>query len=163
MTKHLKGCTLYQKSGRRSDTESTSSSNRQSVMELLNSKESDPNQVMSRDRLKERVLRIIVSGNLPLSFADNTELRALLKDAYPDCSPPNRKSAHEYLQSRSDATVADIKAKLAANESKVNLVLDGWTTRSNLSFLGTSPFSVTGYRCLLLIISLHPVTSRYVM
>ena len=124
MTKHLKGCTLYQKSGRRSDTESTSSSNRQSVMELLNSKESDPNQVMSRDRLKERVLRIIVSGNLPLSFADNTELRALLKDAYPDCSPPNRKSAHEYLQSRSDATVADIKAKLVTNESKVNLVLN---------------------------------------
>ena len=160
MTKHLKGCTLYQKSVRRSDTESTSSSNRQSVMELLNSKESDPNQVMSRDRLKDRVLRIIVSGNLPLSFADNTELRALLKDAYPDCSPPNRKSAQEYLQSRSDATVADIKAKLAANESKVNLVLDCWTSRSNLSFLGTSPFSVTGYRCLSLIISLYPVTSR---
>lgn len=155
--KHLKGCIPYQKSGRPSNNEPTSSSNHQSVIELLNSKESDSNQVMSRDRLKERVLRIIVSGNLPLSFADNIELRALLKDTYPDYSPHNWKSAHEYLQSRSDATVADIKAKLVANEFKVNLVLDAWTTRSNLSFLGTFPFSVAGYHCVLLIISLHPV------
>ena len=66
-------------------------------MELLNSKESNSNQVMNRDRLKERVLRIIVSGNLPLSFADNTELRALLHDAYLDYLLSNRKSVHEYL------------------------------------------------------------------
>lgn len=173
MTKHLKGCNIYQKSGRLNDSESTSSStsssNGQSVVELLNPKESDPNQVMSRDRLKERVLRIIVSGNLPFSFADNADLRTLLKDAYPDCPLPNRKSTHEYLQSRSDAALRDIKAKLAANESKVNLVLDAWTSRSNLSFLGTSLFIVTGYCCLLLLslcsryIPLHYVTGFYLL
>jgi hypothetical protein len=99
---------------------------------------SEPLAVMSRDLLKERVLRIVVSGNLPFSFVDNVELRALLKDAYPDCPLPNRKAAREYLQSRADAAVSRIQAKLAANDSKVSLVLDAWTSRSNLSFLGIS-------------------------
>ena len=163
MTKHLKGCTRYQKSGRLSDTESASFFNCQSVMKLLNSKKSNSNHVMKRDCLKEKVLRIIVLSNMSLFFADNTELWALLKNAYSNCSLPNRKSAHEYLQLRFYATVADIKAKLVANESKINLVLNAWTTRSNLSFLDTSLFSVTEYRCLLLIIFSHPVTFRYVM
>jgi len=88
MRKHLKGCTPYQKSAATSDSPT--------LLDILNS---DRSQVMSRDRLKEKVLRIIVSGNLPFAFADNVEFQSLLKDAYPDCSAPTRKTAKEYLQS----------------------------------------------------------------
>ena len=141
MTKHLKGCTPYQKSARSRNDEGTSSDG-QTLLELLNPDSFNKNQVMSCDRLKEAVLRIIVSGNLPFSFADNAELQSLLKDAYPDSQPPNRKSARDYLQSRAEATREDLKAKLAANDSKVSLVLDAWTTKSSLSFLGTTPPSM---------------------
>ena len=136
MRKHLKGCTPYQKSATTSDSPT--------LLDFLNS---DRSQVMSRDRLKEKVLRVIVSGNLPFAFADNVEFQSLLKDAYPDCPAPTRKSAKDYLQSRADGTREDLKAKLAINDSKVSLVLDAWTTRSSHSFLGTvSPLrlAVTG-------------------
>jgi hypothetical protein len=103
---------------------------------------SSQKQVMNRDRLKETVLRVIASANLPFSFADNLEFQTLLREAYPSCQPPNRKSARDYLQSVVDRTKADLKAKLAANDSKISLVLDAWTTRSSLSFLGNlSPLS----------------------
>jgi hypothetical protein len=90
MMKHLKGCTPYQKSSRSRNDEGISSDG-QTLLELLNPDAFNKNQVMSCDRLKEAVLRIIISGNLPFSFADNAELQSLLKDAYPDSPPPNRK------------------------------------------------------------------------
>ena len=138
MTKHLKGCKPYGKSTR--GNQATTST---TISELLNGLEFV--QVMSQNRLKERVLRIIVSGNLPFSFADNVELRALLKDAYLDCPLLNRKVVRDYLKSWADEAVSMVKAKLAANESKVSLVLDAWTSRSNLSFLSISPSCVTGH------------------
>jgi hypothetical protein len=141
MSKHLKGCSPYQKSARK-DQATTSNT----LPDLFNGNGSDTIAVMSRDRLKEAVLRIIVSGNLPFAFADNPEFRKLLHDAYPDALLPNRKSVREYLASRAETSVQDVKARLAANDSKVSIVLDAWTNRSNLSFLGTSPFlRVTGY------------------
>lgn len=136
MRKHLRGCTPYQKKATSSDNPT--------LLELFNS---DRSPVMSGDRLKEKVLRVIVSGNLPFAFADNVEFQSLLKDAYPNCPAPTRKSAKDYLQSRADGTREDLKAKLAVNDSKVSLVLDAWTSRSSHSFLGTLsafPLAVTG-------------------
>jgi len=128
MKKHLRGCTPYQKSVR------NMSSDNQTLSDLFGSQH---NQLMNRDRLKETVLRIIISGNLPFSFVDSLEFQALLQEAYPSCPPLNWKSARDYLQSVVDRTKEDLKAKLAANDSKISLVLDAWTTRSSLSFLGT--------------------------
>jgi hypothetical protein len=131
MRKHLKGCFPYRQLFRNMDN--------QTLPDLFGSSQK---QVMNRDRLKETVLRVIVSANLPFSFADNLEFQTLLQEAYPSCQPPNRKSARDYLQSVVDRTKEDLKAKLAANDSKISLVLDAWTTRSSLSFLGNlSPLS----------------------
>jgi hypothetical protein len=94
--------------------------------------------VTSRDGVKERVLRIIISGNLPFSFADNIELLELLKDAYPDLPPPNRKAIVELLKSKATLSRHEMKVRLAALDSKVSLALDIWTTRTNLAFLGMS-------------------------
>jgi hypothetical protein len=98
-------------------------------------------QVITKDRLKEKVLRIIVAGNLPFSFAEQPEFQQLLTDAYPDCNPlPNRKTMTEYLKSKATATKLDLKDRLVKNTSKVSLALDVWTTRTNLAFLGTFLF-----------------------
>jgi hypothetical protein len=98
-------------------------------------------QIMTKDRLKEKVLRIIIAGNLPFSFAEQPEFQELLRDAYPDCLPlPNRKTMTEYLKSKATVTKLDLKDRLAKNTSKVSLALDVWTTRTNLAFLGTILF-----------------------
>jgi len=143
MRKHLKGCFPYRQLFRNMDN--------QTLQDLFGSSQKQK-QIMNRDRLKETVLWVIVSGNLPFSFADNLEFQTLLREAYPSCQPPNRKSARDYLQSVVDRTTEDLKAKLATNDSKISLVLDAWTTRSSLSFLGNlsplSLFAVTGWCCL---------------
>ena len=139
MTKHLKGCKLYSKSIHNNQVTTSAT-----ITDLFDRLES--NLVMSWDHLKEKVLRIIVSGNLLFLFENNVELHALLKDAYLNCPLPTRKTARDYLQSQIDATILMVKAKLTANDFKVSLVLDTWTTRSNLSFLSTSPFCVIGHR-----------------
>jgi len=95
---------------------------------------------MTRDRVKEKVLRIIIAGNLPFSFAENGELVDLLKDAYPDCPPPSRKAIVDYLKSKATLTRLEMKEKLAQLDSKVSIALDIWTTRTNVAFLGNSPF-----------------------
>jgi len=130
MKKRLRGCTPYQKSIQNISLDI------QTLPDLFGSQH---NQLMNRDRLKETVLRIIISGNLPFSFIDNLEFQALLQEAHSSSPPPNRKSAQDYLQSVVDRTKEDLKAKLVANDSKISLVLDAWTTRSSLSFLGTLP------------------------
>jgi hypothetical protein len=97
-------------------------------------------EVMTRERLKEKVLRIIVSGNLPFAFVENAEFQSLCADAYPDCIPlPNRRTMRDYLKAKAEESKAQLKERLRNNDSKVNLVLDVWTTRSNLAFLGNYP------------------------
>src|SRR5436190_11794115 len=105
-------------------------------------------EVMMMDRLKEKVLRIIIYINLPFSHADNPEFVELLKDAYPDCSPPSRKAIVEYLKSKATLTKLELKELLSQLDSKVSLALDAWTTRNNLAFLGMLFFNqcVTGNR-----------------
>ena len=65
-----------------------------------------------------------MSGNLPFLFVNNVKLRALLKDAYLNCSLPTQKTARDYLQSQADVAILMVKAKLTANDSKVSLILN---------------------------------------
>ena len=93
--------------------------------------------VMTCDRVKEKVLRIIIAGNLPFSIAEPGEFVDLLNDAYPDCPPPTRKAIMDHLKAKAMLTKLKLKESLAKNDSKISLALDVWTTRTNLSFLGT--------------------------
>ena len=94
--------------------------------------------IANRDRLKERVLRIIISGNLPFNFAENGEFIDLLNDPYPDCPAPTRKTVVDYLYSKSTLTKLELRDLLGKLDSKVSLALDVWVTCTNLAFLGTS-------------------------
>jgi hypothetical protein len=79
---------------------------------------------MNSERLKEVVLRIIIAGNLPFSFAELPEFISLLHDAYPDCTPANRKTMTAYLKAKAVLTKLELKEKLGRNQSKVSLALD---------------------------------------
>jgi hypothetical protein len=93
--------------------------------------------VMTSAILKEKLLRIIISGNLPFSFVGNNELHTVLKQAYPDCMILTRKTLVDYLSVKARVTQLELKKELMANDSKVCLALDAWSTRGNYSFLGT--------------------------
>ena len=69
--------------------------------------------MMTRDCVKEKVLRIIIVDNLPFSFMENGELIELLKDVYLDCPPPSRKAIVDYLKSKATLTRLEMKEKLA--------------------------------------------------
>jgi hypothetical protein len=94
--------------------------------------------VMTSEILKEQLLRIIISGNLPFSFVGNKELQSVLKQAYPDCAIPTRQTLVDYLSAKTNLTQLELKKELSDNDSKVSLALDVWSTRTNFAFLGTS-------------------------
>ena len=103
------------------------------------------NGIMNSDRLCDQVLRIVISGNLSFSQAENPELVALLKNAYSTCNIPNRHSIAARLKKVVKEEQQRLKSVLMDNDSKISLALDAWTARgSRTAFLGmTLPF-VTG-------------------
>jgi hypothetical protein len=103
------------------------------------------NGLMNSERLCDQVLRIVISGNLSFSQAENPELIALLKNAYPACNIPNRHSIAARLKTVTKEEQQRLKLALKENDSKVSLALDAWTARgSRASFLGMTPPIVTG-------------------
>jgi hypothetical protein len=95
--------------------------------------------IMTTSRLQEQVLRIVIAGNLSFYFAENEEFKVLLKDAYPDCSPPTRKGLVDLLVVKADearAAIADIVQQL---DSKIHLAIDCWTSRMNIGYMSMTP------------------------
>jgi len=143
MTRHLMHCSQYKAHLRREagyDGNATSHQGMEMIDDLMGWSSACDSQVMSHDRLKEKVLRIIISGNLSFSFAENPEFVDLLNDAFPDCPAPTRKTVVDYLRSKATLTKAELAELLAKPDSHVSLALDIWVTRTGLAFLGvTSP------------------------
>jgi hypothetical protein len=98
--------------------------------------------VMTSDKLCEQVLRIILAGNLSFSQAENVELVALLRNAYPNVNIPNRRSVTNKLNEQTMMAKEKLKDRLATVESKISLAIDVWSTRTNYSFLGMFPCNV---------------------
>lgn len=96
--------------------------------------------VMTNDRLCERVLRVIVAGNLSFSQAENPELRSLLAEGFPDCDLPSRRAIADRLKSEAKLARSTLKDRLAEVDSKVSLALDAWHSKvGNMEFLGMHP------------------------
>jgi hypothetical protein len=94
---------------------------------------------MTQRKLCEQVLRIITAGNLSFSQAENPELLALERHAYPNVDPPNRRSVAKRLKDCAFEERMKLKDQLERIDSKVSLALDAWTTRNNAAFLGIPP------------------------
>jgi len=165
MRRHLRKCPQHAAALRRKRADQADQSSDQQLFNdffNIGSTSSNRHEVMTHERLKEKVLRIIVSGNLPFAFVENTEFQGLCADAYPDCIPlPNRRSMRDYLKAKAEESKSQLKERLMNNDSKVNLVLDIWTTRSNLAFLGIPSHLVVG--CLLFSFAgdCFPLLARY--
>jgi len=141
MTRHLLHCEDYKEHMRKLagyDGNPASSPGMNLIDDLMGWSSARDRQVMSRDRLKERILRIIIAGNLSFSLAENPEFIDLLNDAYPDCPIPTRKTVVDYLHAKATLTKAELRELLAKLDSRVSLALDIWVTRTGLAFLGTT-------------------------
>lgn len=99
---------------------------------------------MTSEKLCEQVLRIIAAGNLSFSFAENPEFVALLQQAYPACRPPTRRAVMEKLKQNVRIEMKNLKEDLSANDSKVSLALDNWSSSNNIAFMG-SPLTLIIY------------------
>jgi hypothetical protein len=94
---------------------------------------------MSNDRLKDHVLRIIIAGDLPFSFAENPEFMRFVKISYPNLDPPTRETVTQHLSKQASLAKDNLKDYFRTFDGKVSLALDGWNSRANKDFLGTSP------------------------
>lgn len=141
MTRHLLHCQQYKDLLRRMagyEGDAYSSMGLKLIDDLMGWSSARDREVMSKDRLKEKVLRIIIVGNLSFSFADNPEFVDLLNDAYPDMPAPARKTVVDFLHAKATLTKAELRELLSKLDSKVSLALDVWVTRTGLAFLGTT-------------------------
>jgi len=91
---------------------------------------------MTSERLREILLRILVSANLPFAFVENEEFRKMLHEAFPNCQIPRPQTMPDLLSASALYAASELRQELAANESNVSLAMDVWTTRNNLAFLG---------------------------
>jgi len=92
---------------------------------------------MTSERLRDMLLRILVSANLPFAFVENEEFRKMLGEAFPNCQIPRRQIMPDLLSASAIRAASELRQELVANESRVSLAMDVWTTRNNLAFLGT--------------------------
>ena len=92
---------------------------------------------MTSERLREMLLRILVSANLPFSFVENEEFRKMLHEAFSNCQVPRQQIMPDLWSTSAIHAASELRQELVANESRVSLAMDGWTTRNNLAFLGT--------------------------
>ena len=92
---------------------------------------------MTSERLREMLLRILISANLPFAFVGNEDFRQLLHEAFPKCQIPRCQVMPDLLLTSAIHTAPELHQELVANESKVSLAIDVWTTRNNLAFLVT--------------------------
>jgi len=83
------------------------------------------------------LLRILVSANLPFAFVENEQFRKMLREAFSNCQIPRRQTMPDLLSTGALHAASELRKELAANESKVSLMMDVWTTRNNLAFLDT--------------------------
>ena len=83
------------------------------------------------------LLRILISANLPFAFVENEEFRKMLHEAFPNCQILRCQSMPNLLFASALRAASELREELVANESRVSLPMDVWTTRNNLAFLDT--------------------------
>ena len=137
LTRHLETCLKYKTARSEAQHGRYNDNNADHFHNFFESECVTSNSIMNSDRLCDQVLRIIISGNLSFSQAENPEFIALLKNAYPSCTTPNRRSIAARLKKVSKEEQQKLKSVLTGNDSKVSLALDVWTAHgSRVAFLG---------------------------
>jgi hypothetical protein len=99
---------------------------------------------ITQELIEEWVLKFFVSGNIPLLQVENEHLRALIsliKLNGKNAHAPGHTTLCTRVSQYSKMGMEKLKSVLQANDSKISLALDCWSSRSNYGFLGTRTIS----------------------
>ena len=135
MSRHLQTCKRYNdKKGDRErmlDFESRLESGQTTLADYDN------------DTMVEKTLKFFISGNIAFNQADNPYFQDLIRHGQVKIKGPkvNRKSVRAQLSEVGANATEDLMATLMANDSKVSLALDCWTSKNGHAFLGNTPVS----------------------
>ena len=141
MSRHLeRDCIKYKnkKSGASSSqASSTANSNISGLFERQNVKNSNTEAINEND-VKDAVLDYFISGNIAFNQADNPHFQKLVNMIKINGRQVtiNRRNIRERLKVHAEIARRDLKDTLAANDSKVSLALDCWTSRVNHAYIG---------------------------
>ena len=84
-------------------------------------------------------LCFFISGNIPFNQAENPHFKKLISSIKVNgkpVTPPSRKVIRAKLKEAASIAKEELKAELDANDSKVSLALDCWTSRPGHAYLG---------------------------
>jgi hypothetical protein len=135
MSRHLQSCQRYKdKKGNRermSAFESRLESGQTTLADYDN------------DTMVDKTLKFFISGNIAFNQADNPYFQDLIRhgEAKQKGIKVNRKSVRARLSEVGANATEDLMATLMANDSKVSLALDCWTSKNGHAFLGNTPVS----------------------
>ena len=134
IARHYPKCSKYKSRFQEdSRSQSTMSSCFQSSGHQLNGND------ITKARVKEEILKYIISGDIPFSQVENQHFRniiSFIKVGNGPVQAPSRKVIRARLSSKSEQARDNLRTTLAAVNSKISLALDCWSTRTNYGFLG---------------------------
>ena len=130
MSRHLLSCKRY--NDKKLDRERLSSF--QSRLESGQTTLAD----YDNDTMVDKTLKFFISGNIAFNQADNPYFQDLIRHDESKQKGPkvNRKSVRARLSEVGANATEDLMAALMANDSKISLALDCWTSKNGHAFLG---------------------------
>jgi len=123
---HLAICARYQQDRKKSVREQL----------MQQKKKTHTEATMTSEKLCERLLRVVIAGNMSFRAATNPEMIELLSEAWPDIDMPSRKGLKTCLMKLAVNGKSDLKERLLLNKSKISIACDGWKSSNNINFMG---------------------------
>ncbi|KAH9668696.1 BED-type domain-containing protein [Citrus sinensis] len=145
MTRHIKTCESYktfraQHSG--SQQNLTSEGGEENASNLVLGKG------WSQDSCRRAVTKMIIMGELPLSFVDNKGFRHFCSVAIPQFVMPSRRTIGKDVMELVLEEKAMLKSLICNNKQRVSLTTDLWTSVQNMSYMVITAHFIDSDWCL---------------
>ncbi|KAH9668033.1 BED-type domain-containing protein [Citrus sinensis] len=145
MTRHIKTCESYktfraQQSG--SQQNLTSEGGEENASNLVLGKG------WSQDACRRVVTKMIIMGELPLSFVDNKGFRHFCSVAIPQFVMPSRRTIGRDVMELFLEEKAMLKSLICNNKQRVSLTTDLWTSVQNMSYMVITAHFIDSDWCL---------------
>ncbi|KAH9762982.1 BED-type domain-containing protein [Citrus sinensis] len=144
MTRHIKTCELYktfraQQSG--SQQNLTSEGGEENASNLVLGKG------WSQGACRMAVTKMIIMGELPLSFVDNKGFRHFCSVAIPQFVMPSRRTIGRDVMELFLEEKAMLQSLICNNKQRVSLTTDLWTSVQNMSYMVDCPKGIVVLDC----------------
>jgi hypothetical protein len=94
---------------------------------------------ISEEGFRSRLLKFIISSNQPFSLVEEPDFRELINytsKQNPLVAVSSRRTIRSDLEKLHGQEKANLRKFLNSNESKISFIVDGWTSSSQIPFLG---------------------------